>query len=291
VKYMERGGFQGQPLMRLTLGLSILLLALFWVTNFALFASRLCFTPASVVAYYIGSEADYRPARTAGSMLEVTHAHLPMMALVVLLLTHLLIFAPYSKRTRVMLIVGAFLSAALDEGAIGWVATHRRPLDIPDVLAPDAVAAARVQAPEWWQAHGLRSFYGVPIILEGSVLAVLVLNGHEPLRIDPAAEEQIAAFTAQAALAMKNAAAYEAEARARREAELALAQVNELQGLLPICAWCKKVRNDRNYWESIETYIAERSRATFSHGICPDCRQKVVMPEIERWKRERGPAG
>jgi hypothetical protein len=123
---MERGGFQGQPLMRLTLGLSILLLALFWVTNFALFASRLGFTPASVAAYYVGSEADYRPPRTAGSMLEVTHAHLPMMALVVLLLTHLLIFAPYSKRTRVLLIVGAFLSAALDEGA-GWLVRFVHP--------------------------------------------------------------------------------------------------------------------------------------------------------------------
>jgi hypothetical protein len=61
--------------------------------------------------------------------------------------------------------------------------------------------------------------------------------------------------------------------------------------LAAICTWCKKVRNDRNYWESIESYIAQRSRATFSHGICPDCRQKVVMSEIERWKRERGPAG
>jgi hypothetical protein len=123
---MERGGFQGQPLMRLTLGLSILLLALFWVTNFALFASRLGFTPVSVAAYYVGSEADYRPPRTAGSMLEVTHAHLPMMALVVLLLTHLLTFAPYSKRTRVLLIVGAFLSAALDEGA-GWLVRFVHP--------------------------------------------------------------------------------------------------------------------------------------------------------------------
>jgi hypothetical protein len=59
-------------------------------------------------------------------MLEVTHAHLPMMALVMLLLTHLLIFAPYSKRTRVFLIVGAFLSAALDEGA-GWLVRFVHP--------------------------------------------------------------------------------------------------------------------------------------------------------------------
>ena len=126
MKYMERGGFQSQGLMRLTLGLSIGLLSLFWVTNFALFVSRLGLTPTSVAAYYLGSEADYRPPRTAGSMLEVTHAHLPMMALVMLLLTHLLIFAPYSRRTRVLLIVGAFVSAALEEGA-GWLVRFVHP--------------------------------------------------------------------------------------------------------------------------------------------------------------------
>ena len=126
MKYMERGGFQSQGLMRLTLGLSIALLSLFWLTNFAIFVSRLGFTPASVASYYLGSEADFRPPRTAGAMLEVTHAHLPVMALVMLLLTHLLIFAPYSKRTRVILIVTAFLSAALDEGA-GWLVRFVHP--------------------------------------------------------------------------------------------------------------------------------------------------------------------
>ena len=126
MKYLERGGFQSQGLMRLTLGLSIALLTLFWFTNFAIFVSRLGFTPASVASYYLGSEADFRPPRTAGSMLEVTHAHLPVMALVMLLLTHLLIFAPYEKRTRVILIVTAFLSAALDEGA-GWLVRFVHP--------------------------------------------------------------------------------------------------------------------------------------------------------------------
>jgi hypothetical protein len=126
MKYLERGGFQSQGLMRLTLNLSIVLLSLFWLTNLAIFVSRLGVTPASVASYYLGSEADFRPPRTAGSMLEVTHAHLPVMALVMLLLTHLLIFAPYSKRTRVILIVTAFLSAALDEGA-GWLVRFVHP--------------------------------------------------------------------------------------------------------------------------------------------------------------------
>ena len=67
----------------------------------------------------------------------------------------------------------------------------------------------------------------------------------------------------------------------RREADLqqrvnrALADVQTLRGLLPICAWCKKVRNDAGYWEQIEVYVRNHSEATFSHGICPECLTQV----------------
>ena len=94
MKYLQSGGFQEQPLMRLTLGLALLLLAGFWVTNLGLYFSHMSLDPASVVDYYRGNEAEFRPARSALGMLEVTHMHLPMFALVFLLLTHLLIFAP-----------------------------------------------------------------------------------------------------------------------------------------------------------------------------------------------------
>ena len=53
------------------------------------------------------------------------------------------------------------------------------------------------------------------------------------------------------------------------------AQVKTLRGLLPICANCKKVRDDRGYWSQIETYVSERSEAEFSHGLCPDCLRKL----------------
>ena len=59
--------------------------------------------------------------------------------------------------------------------------------------------------------------------------------------------------------------------------EQALAQVNHLEGLLPICAWCHKIRDDGNYWQSVERYVSERSTARFTHTICPDCRT-TVMP-------------
>jgi sigma-B regulation protein RsbU (phosphoserine phosphatase) len=55
------------------------------------------------------------------------------------------------------------------------------------------------------------------------------------------------------------------------ELEEALSQVNRLQGLLPICSYCKKVRDDQNYWQRVETYISDRIDVRFSHGICPGC--------------------
>lgn len=60
----------------------------------------------------------------------------------------------------------------------------------------------------------------------------------------------------------------------------ALEQVKQLQGLLPICSYCSKIRNDNNYWQRVETYFSEHSEAKFSHGICPDCFENIVKPEL-----------
>ncbi len=60
-------------------------------------------------------------------------------------------------------------------------------------------------------------------------------------------------------------------AEANKDLRHALSEVNTLSGLIPICASCKSVRDDRGYWESVETYIANRSDATFTHGICQSC--------------------
>jgi CheY-like chemotaxis protein len=65
-----------------------------------------------------------------------------------------------------------------------------------------------------------------------------------------------------------------------QELEEALGQVKELTGLLPICCYCKAVRDDRNYWHRVETYITAHSAARFSHGICPGCWKDVVEPQL-----------
>ncbi|MGH9453645.1 MAG: response regulator [Terriglobia bacterium] len=65
-----------------------------------------------------------------------------------------------------------------------------------------------------------------------------------------------------------------------RQLEEALAKVKTLQGLLPICSYCKRIRNDQNYWQQVETYIADHSNAAFTHGICPSCYAEHVQTEL-----------
>ncbi len=56
----------------------------------------------------------------------------------------------------------------------------------------------------------------------------------------------------------------------------ALEEVKTLQGIVPICASCKKIRDDQGYWNSLEAYLARHTDATFTHGICPDCAQAFL---------------
>ena len=68
-----------------------------------------------------------------------------------------------------------------------------------------------------------------------------------------------------------------------RDLQDALSEIKTLQGLLPICSYCKRIRDDQNYWSQIEGYISKHSDARFSHGICPECYERIVKPELERY--------
>lgn len=59
-------------------------------------------------------------------------------------------------------------------------------------------------------------------------------------------------------------------------------RVHELEEILPICGYCKKIRDDGNYWQRIEQYFKERTGAEFSHSVCPDCMETVVRPQLEK---------
>ena len=67
-------------------------------------------------------------------------------------------------------------------------------------------------------------------------------------------------------------------------------QVRQLEELMPICTYCKKIRDDQNYWQQIEGYINERTGSEFSHSICPDCYTRVVIPELEKLRQQMPPA-
>jgi hypothetical protein len=56
--------------------------------------------------------------------------------------------------------------------------------------------------------------------------------------------------------------------------------VRQLQGLLPICAYCKRIRDDQNYWNQVETYIGQHADVQFSHGICPSCFERVMQDDV-----------
>lgn len=71
-----------------------------------------------------------------------------------------------------------------------------------------------------------------------------------------------------------------------KELEAAFAKVKQLQGMLPICSYCKNIRNDQNYWQRVEGYISDHTNVEFSHGICPDCNVRV-KEEIAERKQQR----
>lgn len=64
--------------------------------------------------------------------------------------------------------------------------------------------------------------------------------------------------------------------------QTAFAQIKTLQGLLPICAYCKRIRNGFDYWQQIEAYIAQHTNAEFSHGVCPDCAKEHLEPQMRK---------
>ncbi len=65
------------------------------------------------------------------------------------------------------------------------------------------------------------------------------------------------------------------------------ARIQRLESFIPICSYCKKVRDDQNYWQRIESYINERTGSEFSHSVCPDCYKVEIVPQLDELKRQR----
>lgn len=115
MKYMESGEFKNQFLMKLTITFSLFFLLLLWATNFILFFSKMGVTKKAVVDYYLGSAEEFSSPRSFAAMVEVTHFHLPIMAIVILFITHLLIFVSFNKKVKIFFISAAFIFALFNE--------------------------------------------------------------------------------------------------------------------------------------------------------------------------------
>ena len=128
MRFVVTGEWSRNDLLRLVLLLFLVYVLLFWITNWILYFQKMTLDPASVVSYYLGDPAAEfgRPARPLGAMAEVAHFHLFTMGLLVMTLTHLLLFLPIATRTKALLVIVAFTSAILDEGS-GWLVRFVHP--------------------------------------------------------------------------------------------------------------------------------------------------------------------
>ena len=136
--------------------------ALLWVTNALLYFSKMSLTPASVVSYYLGSAEQFTEPRSFAGMLEIPHFHLFAMGMLLLVLTHLVLFTPISNRAKAWLIVAPFAAALLDEGS-GWLVRFVSPVfalaKIAGFLALQTSLAVLVGLALWSTFRGTSSAY------------------------------------------------------------------------------------------------------------------------------------
>lgn len=120
----------------------------------------------------------------------------------------------------------------------------------------------------------LRNVLFAPLNIDGKTVGIMGLANKDGNFT--ASDASIAeAFGDYAAIALKNSRMMDALQKTVDRLETTLAEVKTLQGFLPICAMCKKIRNDQGYWDQIEDYIREHSQAEFTHGLCPDCMKSL----------------
>jgi GAF domain-containing protein len=132
----------------------------------------------------------------------------------------------------------------------------------------------------------IRFYAGFPLINpEGLALGTLCVIDRQPRQLSAEQLKTMQALSRQvmALLELRRVSARLADA---------LDQVKTLQGLLPICAWCKRIRDDKGYWDQIEAYFHKYTGADFTHSICPQCLEKAHADwEHKRSATEAAPAG
>jgi signal transduction histidine kinase len=171
-------------------------------------------------------------------------------------------------------------AVSFDEGGTGWVAAHRRPLYIEDVCADD-----RIPDHEWWRFHDLKSFYGVPIALEGTLLGVVSLMSSAPIRFAQDTLDLLDSFVAQAAVAIRNARLYEERTRAYEELSRTQDQLVQAQKMEAVGRLAGGIAHDFN---NLLTVIQGRSELAL--GRPEDTDQLRRSLELIRETAERATA-
>jgi CheY-like chemotaxis protein len=144
----------------------------------------------------------------------------------------------------------------------------------PDLVLMDIVLRGTVDGIE--AADEIRTRFDIPVVYltscaDEATLERAKISGPFGYMVKPLHERELHVAIEIALFRHKADAERE---RLIRKLQKALEEIRTLSDLLPICAWCKKIRDDDGYWQQIETYFKDHSKTRFTHGICPECAQR-----------------
>jgi CheY-like chemotaxis protein len=175
---------------------------------------------------------------------------------------------------------------ALGYVVAGWGATGDEALELartahPDLILMDIMLKGPMNGIQ--AAHLVRIELGLPVIFltansDEAVLDQAKVSEPFAYLLKPFEERQL---RTNIEMALYKSRMERERDRLMRELQEALATIKTLSGLLPICAWCKSVRDDSGYWIRVEQYVEEHSKATFSHSVCPECASRYFGPNME----------
>lgn len=149
------------------------------------------------------------------------------------------------------------------------------PLVVEDALADRRFADSTLVTGEPY----VRFYAGFPLVTpEGFALGTLCVADRKPRQLSEKQMEAMGALTRQVVALLE-------QRRISTSLAEALDHIKTLRGLLPICAWCKRIRDDQGYWKQVEAYFSDQTGVDFTHGICPDCLEKKIQKKPPRPSR------
>jgi len=167
----------------------------------------------------------------------------------------------------------------------GWGTTGAEALDLarssrPDLILMDIMLKGPMNGIQ--AAHLIRIELSLPVIFltansDEAVLDQAKISEPFAYLLKPFEERQL---RTNIEMALYKSRMERERERLTRELQEALATIKTLSGLLPICAWCKSVRDDSGYWMRVEQYVEQHSQATFSHSVCPECASRYFGPNM-----------